>query len=130
MRFLAQRIKTQIVSDATHSFVLLREFNQRGTLAHIHGERLLAHDVLARVQGGLGLLEVDMIWRADVDHVDGRVLYQIIEGFITTIQAEFASCLRASIRRTAQQSFYLDTQPPERFQMRSSHKPQTNDRRS
>ena len=66
----------------------------------------------------------------DVDHVDGWVLYQIIEGFITAIQAECASGLDASVRRAAQQSFYLDTLPSKRFQMRSPNKSQANDRRS
>ena len=81
--------------SAAYALVLLREFNQRGTLAHVHGQRLLAHDVLARFQCSLGLIEVDVIWSADVDHVDGWVLYQIIEGFITAIQAECASGLDA-----------------------------------
>src|SRR2546428_693393 len=76
-------------------------------------------------QCSLGLIEGAVIWSADVDHVDGWVLYQIIEGFITAIQAECASGLHASVRRAAQQSFYLDTLPPERFEMRSPHKSQT-----
>ena len=78
MRFLTQRIKTKVIGDAAYALVLLREFNQRGTLAHVHGQRLLAHDVLARFQCSLGLVEVDVVRSADVDHIDGLILYQII----------------------------------------------------
>jgi hypothetical protein len=58
--------------------------------------------VLARLQRSLSLIEVDVIRSADVDNIDGLILYQIIQGFITAIQAEFASGLRASFWRAAQ----------------------------
>ena len=79
--------------------------------------------MLARFQCRFGLIEVDVIWSADVDYIDGLILDESVQGFIPALQAERASGLHASIGRTAQQSFYPDTLPPERFQMRSPHKP-------
>ena len=47
--------------------------DQRGRLAGGHGQRLLAHDVLAGVEDRQGLAGVQVVGRGDVDDLDGGI---------------------------------------------------------
>ena len=70
MHLLAEGIEAEVV---VHAGGLLgmggRDLHELGGLLRADGQRLLAEDVLAGLEGPLGVLEVDVVGRGDVDGV-------------------------------------------------------------
>src|SRR5438445_11902287 len=64
---LTQWVITQVVGDGTDQVPLARQINQRLALPGIQGERLLAHDVLARFHHGVRLIVMQVVGGAEVN---------------------------------------------------------------
>ena len=56
--------------------------DELASLGDRHGERLLANDVLARLEEGLDVLKVQVVWAGDVNDVDGTVVTKGVEAVI------------------------------------------------
>ena len=69
-RFLAERVVAQVVGDAADAIRFARELYKHFGFARIHGQRLFAQDMFSCAEQFAGLLEVNVIGRADMDGGD------------------------------------------------------------
>src|SRR5207244_4155349 len=67
--------------------------------AHVHRQRFLADDMLARLDRRLALLEMVTIRRCDVNRADVRIGKQLRKACVPSGKSELLSCLLDPLRR-------------------------------
>ena len=70
-------IEANVVIHGKHAVAAPRQLHELGRFTRVHGERLLAHHMLAGAQRGRRHLEVKAVRRGDVDGVDLRAGQQL-----------------------------------------------------
>ena len=89
--------------------------DQLARLRRRHRQRLLADDVLARGEDGLGLRQMQIIGRGDMDGVDRRVVEQGLERRVGARDAERLGPGRAAFRGAAEHAADLDADAAQGF---------------
>ena len=84
------------------------------------GERLLADDVPAAGQDPLGLRDVEVVRRRDVDDLDRGIVQQLVERRVGARDAERVGPEAPSLGRAAEHAANLDTDPAQRLDV---HRP-------
>src|SRR5205823_5823198 len=92
---------------------LPRELNQRSALARIHGEWLLAHDVLSSFERCFCLIKMKVVRSADVDCTYGGITDQFVERRISAIESQLTRSFLSAIWRAAQNSAYWNAETPQ-----------------
>ena len=68
--FLTKRVVTQVVGNAANFLRLPDQGDEEFGLSRIHGQWLFTEDVFTRAKETTGLIEVEIVWGAEVDDVN------------------------------------------------------------
>ena len=104
------------------------DLHQLGSLLGADGQRLLAEHVLARLEGALGVLEVDVVGRGDVHGADGRVGQQLVERAVDLGDSQTARPGAGPFGSDIEQAGDLDADAPQRLGMNRADETAANQR--
>src|SRR5260370_37266796 len=99
---VAERVVAEVVGHASGAPAFSHEFYQHFRFARIHRQGFFAEHVLSRAEHAAGLLEVQMIGRADVRHADSGVRGQIVERGGGALEAQRLANFFAAVAETAE----------------------------
>src|SRR5438128_1621087 len=99
--FLAKRVITQVVGDATNKLCLSGEVNESAALTRIHSQRLFAYDVLAGFHHTFRLVMMSVVGRADVDDIDLGVAHEFVDRVIPAFELQLADSFVRTLGRAA-----------------------------
>ena len=122
LRFLTERIVTEVVSHASYALAFPFELDQHFGFAGIHGEGFFAEHMLSGAKQAAGLFEMHVVGSADVHDADGRVRRQFVQRRIGAFQAQRAANFFASLAGTAEHPTHGDADSSQSFQVRSADK--------
>ena len=129
VHLLAERIEAKIVIHSGRLLGMRRgDFDQLSGLLGTDRQRLLAKDVLARLEGALGMLEVDIIGRGDVHGADGRIGKQLVERAIDLGNAQPLGKRSRPFGADIEQAADHDADPPQCLGMNRSNETAANQR--
>ena len=73
---------------------------------------------------------MNVIWRADVDHVHGIIAREFVQRCVSTVKPQRGAGCLAALRGAAENAAYMNALSPQRFEMRSADKAQTDNCRA
>ena len=106
----------------------VREIEQLARLRARHGERLLAHDVLAGGERGPDLLVMQVVGRREVDDVDALVGEHRLKARVGVGQVLGARLRGRALRGRAHDPGDFDAEPPQRLDMHDADEARPRDR--
>src|SRR5437773_10310408 len=74
--------------------------------------------------------KMNVIWRADVDHVHEIIARKFVQRCVSTVKPQRGACFFSALRRAAENAGYMNALSPQRFEMRSADKAQTDNCRA
>jgi hypothetical protein len=93
-----------------------------------HGQRLLAHDVLAGLERGQRLFDVEVVGRRHVDDVDRVVCEEIRQGRVGQSNTEGIRPLATATGRRAEDAAHVDADPAQGLDMNRADEAGPDDR--
>src|ERR1700675_448697 len=72
-----------------------------------------------------GLLEVNVIWRANMNGSDARIFRQFVERGVRSLEAESLAGFRAALFAAAKNAAYRNSKPPQSIYVRPANKSHT-----
>src|SRR3984893_4832709 len=111
MKVLAQWIEPNVEVHRMDEAAGLRELEQPGGFGRGHGQRLFAHDMLARRQRGLCMRVMDVVGRRDVYDIDALIGQHRLHRFICGWQSGRSRSLGGPNAAGADDAVDLDSEP-------------------
>ena len=125
-RLQTQRIVADVVVDASRQVSLGGQPNQLGGLLRIHGQRLLAHHVLAGSQAPRSQIEMQPVRRRDVDRLHLLVAKHLVHVLIGLVQPQTFRGAARFVIRYAQNADHTLSGPPQRLDVNWSDEASAN----
>src|SRR5208337_5501483 len=127
--FLTQRVIAQVVRHSAHPSRFFRQGNQRRGFPRIQRQRLFAQDILPRAEKLAGLLEMLIVWRAQMHHLNGRIRGEFLERSVRSRQSQRIPRSFGALRRAPQHPLDRNTKAPQGVQVGSPDESQSDDGR-
>ena len=122
-----QGIEAEVVVHGGHPARLPGQGHQLGRFRAGHGQGLLAEDVLAGGQGGLGVGSVEMVGHGEVDHLDCGIGQGRREGGIALGQAQLQCLGSGGLRIALHQAGHWDAETAQPLEVGGSDEARADD---
>ena len=115
VRLQVERVEADVVADGRRLLFALRQLHQLGRLLRVHGQRLLAQDVLAGQERLLGQRVMQHVGHGEMDGVNVLVRQHFVDALVRAGQAELLLGRGRFLVIDAENAGHGDAEPAQRL---------------